>query len=353
MNYWVVGYYGYGNTGDDDLLAQTVKIIRSVDPNATISVAFPKHPRSPLPVGTTAVQRFSPFPVIRAIWTADALVFGGGGIFQDQTSIKSLLYYVSIVVIAASLRRPVFLLGQGVSKPHRKISAFLIKLAMSRCYWIGCRDNDSLMELRKMSSPNVGTLTGDLAFAFRNPVLHPAHRPYIALSIRHPNQPIDWTPLRHFINEKEYRVIGLSFESPNDDDAIHALFETTEKSPPQIIELQNQFPKAPLDLGIPELVIAMRYHACVWAALNGIPFLAIAYDDKVISIANELGQPAIDLRAPNSTTTLSEAVVAAIQNQPTLKQQLYTTLPALSRRALINQTGIQDFVRESALRKKS
>ena len=352
MKYWVVGYYGYGNTGDDDLLTQTIKVIRSADTAATISIAFPIHPRSPLPQDTHPIHRFSPYQVIRAVWNADAVIFGGGGIFQDQTSIQSLLYYVSIVMLAASLRRPVFLLGQGISKPKRKISGYLIKLALARCHWIGCRDHESLAELRKMLTPKAGTLTADLAFAFRTATLHPGHRPYVALSVRHPNQPLNWAPLQHFINHSSYPIIGLSFEAPQDDLAIQYLFDTTTKTAPSIIAINTQFPKADLASGVPELVIAMRYHACVWAALNGIPFLAIAYDDKVIAIAQELGQPVMDLRHTNPPPSLSIAVAAAIQNQASLKAQLCQTLPGLSRRALINQEGISDFVRDSGCRNK-
>ena len=43
----------------------------------------------------------------------------------------------------------------------------------------------------------------------------------------------------------------------------------------------------------------MRYHVCVWASLKGIPFLALAYDDKVKNLAIELKQEYVDLRLPH------------------------------------------------------
>ena len=51
--------------------------------------------------------------------------------------------------------------------------------------------------------------------------------------------------------------------------------------------------------------IGMRYHACVWAALNEIPFLALVYDDKVLGLAKTLRQPFIDLRQELSVNELS------------------------------------------------
>jgi len=51
----------------------------------------------------------------------------------------------------------------------------------------------------------------------------------------------------------------------------------------------------PLSDPMPQVVVAMRYHAGVMAALNGIPFLALGYDEKVSSLARELGQPLIEV----------------------------------------------------------
>jgi len=340
MNYWVVGYYGYGNTGDDDLLNQTLRLIRATDNEATIRVAFPATPRSPLPDGVIATSRFSTHEIVSALRQSDLIVFGGGGIFQDQTSLKSLIYYVSLVFGARLFGLPVVLLGQGISRPKRLISRQLIRWALSQCSWIGCRDNDSLMELRRLTDTTKGILTADLAFANRSPQIHSIHRPYIALSIRKPNHELNWAPIAHFITNSPLPILGLSFESPGDDAAIKSAFDSAQIPYPTITSLQHNFPRTSLSDGVPELVVAMRYHACVWAALNGTPFLALAYDDKVISIANELGQPVIDLRAPNSDSEITTAVAIALQNHTALKQQILQYLPRLTQLADRNRDGL-------------
>ena len=46
---------------------------------------------------------------------------------------------------------------------------------------------------------------------------------------------------------------------------------------------------------MPFLVIGMRFHACIWASLFSIPFLALGYDPKVIQLAKTLNQPYIDI----------------------------------------------------------
>ena len=44
------------------------------------------------------------------------------------------------------------------------------------------------------------------------------------------------------------------------------------------------------------VLVAMRYHACVWAAMRGIPFLALSYDPKVTALARSLNQEVIDIQ---------------------------------------------------------
>ena len=42
------------------------------------------------------------------------------------------------------------------------------------------------------------------------------------------------------------------------------------------------------------MIVAMRYHCCIWAILQGIPFFAISYDKKVKELAQEVNQPYIE-----------------------------------------------------------
>ena len=56
------------------------------------------------------------------------------------------------------------------------------------------------------------------------------------------------------------------------------------------MEREKVFPR-PLSV-----VVAMRYHACVWASLHHIPFLALVIDDKLKYFAEEMRQEWVDLR---------------------------------------------------------
>ncbi len=330
MCYLVVGYYGYANAGDETLLRRTIELISHGGSSPTIYVIHPKKPVCPPPDHTIAVDRFNVWELAQTIRKVDAVVFGGGGIFQDQSSIKSLLYYASIVWIASILKTPVILIGQGFSAPKRAVSYHLIRFALKRTNWIGCRDSESLDLINKLYSDAPAIQTGDLALLSPPPNHLPIGQ-YIAISLRNTEfNAVLSTTIGTWITDEPNPVIGISFEGKNDTNVLkHNGIE-------QIYQMGENFPGTPLDAQ-PLLVVAMRYHACVWAALNGRPFIALAYDDKVASIAKALGQPCIDLRNIEKDVRLADIVARIKQNLTTYTNSINQKLPKIVSEAKKNQ----------------
>lgn len=100
MKYFVVGYYGYNNIGDDDLLRQTIRLISIHDDRGEMTVAL--GPLNPIGYLTeiTVIPRFSIRRIVQHIRQTDIVVFGGGSLFQDHSSARSMIYYASIVFLA-------------------------------------------------------------------------------------------------------------------------------------------------------------------------------------------------------------------------------------------------------------
>src|SRR6185437_3921635 len=98
MRILLSGYYGFGNLGDEALLHVIVTQLRMRFPDLTIEVLSAKpQETAAAAAGVSAIDRWNTREVRAAIERTDLLVSGGGGLLQNATSLRSLLYYVGIV----------------------------------------------------------------------------------------------------------------------------------------------------------------------------------------------------------------------------------------------------------------
>jgi polysaccharide pyruvyl transferase CsaB len=110
----ISGYYGFGNLGDEALLDVIVQRLRATYPDGSIDVL------SADPAGTTARLNVEATPrmdlgaVRRAIDRADVVLSGGGGLLQNVTSLRSLLYYAGIVRTATRAKKRTMIFAQSI-----------------------------------------------------------------------------------------------------------------------------------------------------------------------------------------------------------------------------------------------
>ena len=104
------GYYGFGNHGDEALLAGLVAGLRVRDHEPLVLSADPEATRALH--GVEARSRTRGLPT--ALLSVDAVVSGGGGLLQDVTSGRSLVYYLATVRLARILGKRTIVYGQSV-----------------------------------------------------------------------------------------------------------------------------------------------------------------------------------------------------------------------------------------------
>ena len=82
--------------------------------------------------------------------------------------------------------------------------------------------------------------------------------------------------------------------------------------------------KQEIDEKMPPLTLMVAMIPCLYLdALNGIPFVAIAYDEKVEHIANELGQLVINCYSQSlNETALKETIKQVLKNQIQYKKSI-------------------------------
>lgn len=85
------------------------------------------------------------------------------------------------------------------------------------------------------------------------------------------------------------------------------------------------------------LVVGMRYHSIVLAAKNAVPFLSIAYENKMAEVCRYTGFPenCLDLHDPISANDITHALDRIYQDSAKISRKLKERYPGLHRLALL------------------
>lgn len=288
----VSGFYGGYNLGDEALLAGLLLLIRSERPNADVTVLSgdPSYTSDVHHVHSLsrALHR-DVIPRARALRSSDLLIVGGGGLLQDvsgrQGARGTLGRTLSLAAWAQRAGVPVMYWGIGVG-PLSPSATDAVRRALGRATLVAVRDHSSLDLCRAMDVQ--AELVPDHAWALDLPPARSGTR--IGVSLRR------WPGLDLTLFSRALGTLVQTESSP----ALFLPFEDDDCAiGRQLGDLMGgglEVPERPRDLeGIAELyarcrgIVAMRLHAGLLAALQGIPSVGIAYDRKVDELHRELG----------------------------------------------------------------
>ena len=141
------GYYGFSNLGDDALLRVAIERAKSEFCSSVGALTHaPK--KAAREFAIPCYSRYSLFSVVYRILRCKRLIFGGGTVFQDGTSRRSLLYYLAVLRLALLFKREVILYANGIGQMREGILRKSLFKFLSKCSHIGVRDERSLEILR-------------------------------------------------------------------------------------------------------------------------------------------------------------------------------------------------------------
>jgi len=274
------GYFGYGNTGDEAILSASLAALRREDPSRPITV-LASHPRRVArDHGVRAVGRFAPFGVIRELVRCQTLLFGGGGLLQDDTSLRSLLYYTALLRLGRVMGKEVILRAGGVGPLTRPISRRLAVKALQGVA-VTVRDPASQILLASLGVTGEIETVSDpalsLAPADAERVTHLLHRygltagQYVVLAPRKEasaivSLPIGLTPVLIPFFPAEDRAVCLAWK----------------KHFPRAVLMEALSPSEILGvIGSAALVLGMRLHALIFAERMGVSCEAVGGNPKL------------------------------------------------------------------------
>jgi polysaccharide pyruvyl transferase CsaB len=300
------GYYGEHNLGDDALLQVLLdqlpagwRPLVTAHDQALVQQRF----AAGCP-GLETLDRRSLRAVLAALARCDALVLGGGSLLQDSTSFRSLLYYGALILAARARGLPVLLWGQGLGPLRRRRSRLLVRLLLSQVSGSSWRDRESA---RLAAAWGIRSSQGtDPVWAIQPLGWQGQGGPIV----------VCWRPV-HQLEDQGWRVLTaalerlaerferpvhwLPFHQDQDTDLLQDLHRRgliSEGLRQRSTVVQADTPEDALErFRGAALVVAMRLHGLILAALAGAPCAALSYDPKVAAAALALACPCLDLTA--------------------------------------------------------
>jgi len=302
----ICGYYGFNNSGDDELLLAISRDFEKLLPDAELTVLSGTPRETERVYGLRAVDRFSPLSVIREIAHADLFLFGGGSLIQDYTSRKSLAYYLLLLRIARLFHVPTMVYSNGIGPLIRKNDR-AVRRVLDHVDVITLRDRQSLrtIEALGVKNPHI-EVTADPAFslvpsaksigdALLREAGIPEGTPALGVAIREWSdaapgfvdilaRACDYAKKKHGL-----APVFIPMQQKIDEriarDTI-AKMETTG----HILPTGLPVPVLLSAIGSLQLCIGMRLHTIIYSAACCVPMIGIIYDPKVSGIMEQIGQ---------------------------------------------------------------
>jgi polysaccharide pyruvyl transferase CsaB len=291
------GYYGFDNAGDEALLSAITSSIKRLHSSAEFVVFSGCPAKTAALHGIRAVYHKSPWQVFQELRGTDLLISGGGSIFQDITSPRSLPYYISVVALARLMGKPVIFYAQGVGPINRGLSKFLMRLVGNRVNLITLRDEDSRQFLWDLGVTRPPLLvTADPVFSLEPGPADMARVEQLLKDIGSGDKPLvgvavrKWQALEGYqevlarlldeLTARGYQILFIPMAYPDDVKESRRVASLMREAAyvldEHLLSQEHLALIARLDL-----MVAMRLHALIFASSRGVPFAGISYDPKI------------------------------------------------------------------------
>ena len=325
MKVLISGYYGFYNIGDEAILKSIIEALRNENPKIDIVVLSNDVEYTKSTYKVNAINRWKLNDIYKELLKCDGFISGGGSLFQDVTSSRSILYYTSIIWLAKFAKKPIFIYAQGIGPIDKKNNRKIVGRLFNKVDYITLRDKESKLLLNDIGVRKDIDIVPDPVmgfnienYEFKLPEYY-TNDDYITVSIR------DWKK-----NNSEFQKnIALTCDKIIES-GINVVFipmhgEHDEKISIEVANLMKYNAKVlSKNLTMEEkmmyikeskLMIGMRLHALIFAATVGTPMIGISYDPKIDSYLKLIEQPSIgNVEIEWSPLELTNMVLDIISN---------------------------------------
>lgn len=317
----IAGHYGFGNTGDEAILASILADLRTQRNDLEIVVAS-ANPRETASGHHVRSVYWKDIPdLLNAARESDLIMIGGGGVFVDYWGVPAdtqltqghwgIAYYNAIGILAAMFGKPFIIHSVGVgpllTEEGKRLTRQTFELAdIATVRDIGSRNllksiGISASKIRLTPDPGL-SLTPNRDFVveiLRKAGIVLKEQPVLGVCVREWGSG-SWKPelaaaLDRFLESQNARILFIPFQMKTD-----ALEDDTAAAQQVLSQMRHQNRTHVLStvhspeiikglLSSCRLVMGMRLHSLIFAVGAGVPAVALAYDPKVASFMTSLG----------------------------------------------------------------
>lgn len=352
------GYYGFGNAGDEAMLESILQALRTGDSTCEITVISGNPAVTAAKHSVRSIYVFDYLAIIATLRKCDLLISGGGSLLQNVTSWRSFYYYLSIMAVAKFFGAKVMLYAQGIGPVRGILSKKIMQLIVNRADFVTVRDEGSYSELREcgVSKPAI-EITADAVLGM-NPADTAKGRERLRdLGVDLSKTVIAVAPRRWGSNSDYLQSLASAADAIIETESAELVFmplhlPDDRKVCDEIAALMRN--KAFIFdgdcdagtfmsvIGNCQLLIGVRLHALIFAAIMNVPIVGITYDPKIDRFLHSIGLTTADSVSTLSAVRLVEAARACLYDRNQLKKTLAVFMDALRKKALKNaETALQ------------
>lgn len=348
----ISGYYGFKNVGDDAMLMAIIDNLRMYKKNIRILVLSKNPTETRRVYNVDSTYRVNLLQIIPTMKKSKLLISGGGSLIQDNTSTRSLLYYLGMIWLAKKMKMKVMIYANGIGPLNKKNNRNLTKRIVNNVDVITLREELSCKELDSLNinKPKI-YVTADTAFTInavsseqsdyllKSEGIDPK-APYIGFSVRkwHDHDKYETTIANiadYIIENYGINILFIPMHYPGDIVIIENILSKMKNKGYSIKE-KHSVPEILGIIGKTQMLIGMRLHALVFAASIGIPIVGIVYEPKVEGFLEYAGQASVGHVNSLDFDKMKKIIDDAWNNRERIKENLAITTADLKEKALKN-----------------
>lgn len=306
--YLVSGYIGFDNFGDEAIAKVLTDYLKNIKAEKiTLLSSNPEKTAKLYSVNSAYFLNF-----IKPIIETDVLISGGGSLLQDVTSLKSLIYYLAVIVTALVFNKKVVIFAQGFTPFRTKIGKILTSFVLKHCHKIYVRDIKSKELLDDLSIKS--EIVSDPVYNIEIPDFE---KNGVGIQLRSFSG-LTEEFLENLAQEVAKRFSGQKIKLISLQDSVDlAVLEMFSKKLKSIniesyIVKNLSINEAIKEISSLEFLIGMRFHANLVGIKAGVKVLGINYDIKVSSLSEEVKFPILNLNQKSFETEFNQLLTLDI-----------------------------------------